>query len=150
MRNIIEEYSSDLLDLTSEYDEGILQKWISDGNNIQAIVFLHRHICAQLKYLIIKYYANKKKLSKSSEIIDLIDRIDDSDLYKLSFLNEILSKNMIGKLKGLNKLRNNYVHPSQDRHKYVSGNISSILREASSVEKELARLIDNELKTKVI
>ena len=109
----VQEYSVELLDLISEYDEFFLQEWIDDSYFIEAMVFIHRHISAQLRYLLIKEYDKNSTKARCDEFLEVICRMDDLNLNRLAYLHDLIDKTELGNLKNLNTMRNNFVHPSQ-------------------------------------
>ena len=135
--NKIQEYSQELLDLISEYDKPTFQRWVTNNYFIESMVFIHRHLSAQLRYLLIKNYNRSPTKLTCIKFVEVIDRLDDIHINKFAYLLKIIDKVDLGNLNSLNTMRNKFVHPSEKRNDYTDTQIRSILQNAVDIEKKL-------------
>lgn len=137
----VEDYSQELLDLISEYEEKLLEEWIDNGYFIQSIVFIHRHISAQLRYLIIKSYNKKPEIRMSKEFAEILKDIEDDCLNKVVYIHSFVEKGDLTYLNSLNNLRNNFVHPSKKRKNYTETQIRQLISECMKIQNKLSSQI---------
>ena len=147
-----EEYADKLKDKFSEYDESRVEECLSEGFYTEAIVFLHRHIFEQLRYMLAKRIKGTENIPMDEEdprykkITKLLKRMKDFSLNDFAFIYKRIDEGTHAGLGELNSLRNTFVHAwnrEDIEEKYPDRTIQKILKHAIRIEKKLKRRIDD-------
>ncbi len=90
----VKEFTASLLHLLSEYDEDKIDECLSKNFYIEAIVYLHRHVFEQLRYLLIKKIKGAENIPlneedrRFKEIVPFIKNMADSTLLRRGLMKK--------------------------------------------------------------
>jgi hypothetical protein len=140
-----EEYSDDLIAFILDYQEDKIEECFNKKYYIEAIVYLHRQIFEELRYLLLKKVKGDNNIPleesdpKYKEVVPFLKRMADETLNRMAFIYGRIDKIELGKINALNTLRNQFVHAwnSKERELRKEDEIKDILDKAKEIERRL-------------
>lgn len=139
------EYSDNLIAFILNYQEDKIEECFNKKYYIEAIVYLHRQIFEELRYLLLKKVKGDNNIPleesdpKYKEVVPFLKYMTDETLSRMAFIYGRIDKIELTKIKTLNTLRNQFVHAwkSKEREQRKENEIKDILDKLKEIERKL-------------